>query len=53
MKEYLSVSFDENDFDDVIDKETRTFCTYFCEKFKVNQIFIMPFTSVSPFNPEV
>ena len=29
MKEYLSLSFDENDFDDVIDNEKRKFCSYF------------------------
>ena len=51
MKEYLSVSFDENDFDDVIDKETRTFCTYFCEKFQVNQIFINSFYIKEPLRP--
>ena len=51
MKEYLSVSFDENDFDDVIDKETRTFCTYFCEKFQVNQIFINAFYIKEPLRP--
>ena len=43
MREYLSISFDENDFDDVIDKESRKFCQYFCEKFKMNQIFINTF----------
>ena len=43
MKEYLSMSFDENDFDDVIDKEQRTFGSYFCEKLKNNQIFINAF----------
>ena len=51
MKEYLSLSFDENDFDDVIDKEKRTFCEYFCEKFKLNQIFINTFYIKEPLRP--
>ena len=51
IKEYLSLSFDENDFDDVIDKEKRTFCEYFCEKFKENQIFFNTFYIKEPFRP--
>ena len=51
IKEYLSLSFDENDFDDVIDKEKRTFCAYFCEKFKLNQIFINTFYIKEPLRP--
>ena len=43
MKEYLSLSFDENDFDDVIDKDKRSFYQYFCIIFKENQIFISTF----------
>jgi hypothetical protein len=43
MKEYLSYTFDENDFYDVIDKDKRTFIAYFSEKFKINQIFINTF----------
>ena len=52
MKEYLSLSFDENDFDDVIDKENRTFCNYFCEKFKLNQIFFNAFCIKEPLRPQ-
>ena len=51
MKEYLSLSFDENDYDDVIDKEKRTFCEYFCEKFKLNQIFFNTFCIKEPLRP--
>ena len=51
IKEYLSVSFDENDFDDVLDKDKRTFCTYFCEKFQFNQIFINAFFIKEPLRP--
>ena len=52
MKEYLSISFDENDFDDVVEKEKRPFCKYFCEKFKMNQIFINTFYINDPFRPK-
>ena len=52
MKEYLSLSFDENDYDDVIEKEKRTFCYYFCDKFQMNQIFINSFFKYEPFRPK-
>ena len=51
MKEYLSISFDENDYDDVIDKEKRKFCPYFWEKFQMNQIFINTFFIREPLRP--
>ena len=43
IKDLLSNSFNEEDFDDVIDKDKRTFCQYFCENFQNNQIFINTF----------
>ena len=43
IKDFLSNSFDENDFDDVLNKEKRSFCQYFSETFKKNQIFINAF----------
>ena len=43
IKEYLSISFQENVFDEVIDEDKRTFCEYFCTVFKENQIFINAF----------
>jgi hypothetical protein len=43
IKEYLSESFQENVFDEVIDKDKRSFCEYFCQIFKENQIFINTF----------
>ena len=52
IKEYLSLSFDENDFDDVMDKEERTYCEYFSEKFKENQIFINAFFMTEPLRPK-
>ena len=52
IKEFLSLSFDENDFDDVMDKEKRTFCNYFSEKFQENQIFINSFCVKEPLRPK-
>ena len=43
IKELLSSSFDENDFDDVLNSDKRKFCEYFSENFKNNQIFINAF----------
>ena len=43
IKEFLAPSFDEKDFEDVISKDKRKFCQFFCEKFQNNQIFINAF----------
>ena len=43
IKDFLSNSFDENDFDDAYDKDKRKFCQYFCEKFQNDQLFIKAF----------
>ena len=51
IDEYLNESYDENDFCDVLDKETRSFQTYFCEKFKNNQIIINTFFIKDLFKP--
>ena len=51
IDEYLNESYDENDFCDVLDKETRSFKTYFCEKFKNNQIIINTFFIKDLFKP--
>ena len=51
IKEYISSSFDENDFDDVIDNEKRTFCQFSYEKFKENLIIINLFWSKEPLSP--
>ena len=51
MKEYLSLSFNEDDFDDIVDKEKRPFCKYFSIKFKENQIFINTFFIKEPLRP--
>ena len=51
IKNYLDRSFDENDFLDVLDKETRTFCEFFSEKYKNNQIIINTFCVKEIFKP--
>ena len=53
MKDFLSNSFDEEDLDEVIDKDKRTFCQYFCENFQNNQIFINAFCMVEKMKPRV
>ena len=53
MKEYLSLSFNENDYDDVVEKENVSFCYYFSNKFKENQIFISTFFIKEPLRPIV
>ena len=40
IKELLTASFDEQDFDDVLNSDQRKFCDYFKETFKNNQIFV-------------
>ena len=51
IKEYLSTSFDENDFDDVMEKDKRNFILFFSEKIKLNQIFINSLCIKDPFKP--
>ena len=51
MKEYLTLSFNENDFDEIRDKDHRSFFLYFCHKFQINQIFINTFYIKEPFRP--
>ena len=51
IKNYLYGTYDENDFLDVLDKETRTFCELFIKKFKNNQIIINTFCVNEIFKP--
>ena len=51
IKNYLDESFDENDFLDVLDKENRTFCQYFIEKYKNNKIILNTFCVNEIFKP--
>ena len=43
IKDLLNSSFDDEDFDDVLNSEQRLFWDYFKEKFKNNQIFVNSF----------
>ena len=45
------MSFDENDFDDVVDKEKRTFCQFLIEKSQESQLFIKAFYIKEPLCP--
>ena len=46
-EEYLKIDVDDMDYDDAIKYDTRTFCQYFYDKFKENQILMNTF-----FNPD-
>ncbi len=46
-EEYLKTDVDDMDYDDAIKYDTRTFCQYFYDKFKENQILMNTF-----FNPD-
>ena len=43
FKEYLATDLNELDYDDVIEKDNRTFCEYFLEIIKVKQLIINSF----------
>jgi len=43
IKEYLEPSPNNYEYDDVIDEDKRTFCQYYCEKIKDNQMIINTF----------
>ena len=47
MEEYLKTDYDEMEFEDILKKDKRTFCEYYCERFKETQIIMDKF-----FNPE-
>ena len=51
IQEFLDPDFDENDFDDVITKDRRTFLQFFAEKAFENQIFIKTFLIKHIFKP--
>ena len=51
IKEYLSTDIDDMDYDDAIKKDNRKFCTFFCEKFKSNQIILNTFCYYEPLKP--
>ena len=51
IKEYLSTDLDDLDYDDAVKKDNRTFCEYYSEKVKNNQIIINTFYLIDPLRP--
>ena len=51
VKQFAKPKFDENDFDDVMTKDKRTFIQFFEEKLFNNQIFIKTFYITHIFKP--
>lgn len=49
IDELFEISPDEYDYFDCIKNEKRGFCTYFCQKFKNNQLFIVTFSKGDDF----
>ena len=47
IKEYLKTDFDDMEFEDALKNDNRTFCEYYCDRFKETQIIMDTF-----FNPE-
>ena len=53
MEEYLCTELNDMDYDDAIKKDKRTFCEYFIERLKMNQIILNTFCSVDNLRPRV
>ena len=53
INDFVNPEFDENDFDDVIQKDKRTFCEFFTEKMINNQMFINTFYNKDMFKPRI
>ena len=51
INEMLNPPFDENDLDEVIEKDQRTLCQYFCANLKDNQIFVNTFCQNEDLKP--
>ena len=51
VEEYLKTSPDEMEYDDAIKKDHRTFCEYFGENLKENQIIANNFIAYDPIKP--
>ena len=52
IDEYLSTDPDDMDYDDAIKKDSRTFCQFFYEKLKVNQMILNTFFKKDPLRPK-
>ena len=51
LNEYLSTEFDDMEYDDAIKKDKRTFCQYFSDKLKSDQIILNTFYFEEPLKP--
>ena len=47
MEEYLKTDYDDMEFEDALKEDKRTFCEYYCDRFREKQIIMDTF-----FNPE-
>ena len=52
MEEYLRTEIDEMDYDDAIKRDKRTFCQYFYDKLKINQLILSTFLTKEPLRPK-
>jgi hypothetical protein len=52
MEEYLSTEPDDMDYDDAIKRDKRTFCQYFYDKLKINQLILSTFLTNEPLRPK-
>ena len=52
MEEYLKTDAEDMQFDDALKYDKRTFCEYFCEKYKENQIIMNIFCNHEELKPK-
>jgi len=52
IEEYLSTEPEDMDYDDVIKRDKRTFCQYFYDKLKINQLILSTFLTKEPLRPK-
>ena len=52
IKDFLEPTFNEMDYDDVVEEDKRTFCQYYCQKIKENQMIINIFFTSNFLRPK-
>ena len=52
FNDYLSTDPDEMDFEDVLERDKRTFCQYFCENIKNKQLIVNTFFITNKLKPK-
>ena len=52
IKKYLKFSPNYYDYDEIIEEDKRTFCQYYCEKIKYNQMIINTFFIIDLVKPK-